>query len=336
MGEYVKHLTKGDVLKIGVLDIMYYTREELLALKSAGYKGYCDGQYTDDLDEILNDPHAIYSFPRALKAIEEVVFLLPVPEEFLPVEQGNGEKGDCTVKQGNEFTLPTRRSFKHENVHLHHNGMYHFREKCLEADKAVIHARVKGLQYISGQPCTVFHCNCCGYPEFGIDHVTAMFLRNLYPHFKDVICSFGDMTYREKCIRELGEYEELDLLELLEIMAMKYNSRDFHKLLGDSWDDNRIKCEKVITEAGYPTIHNFYCVNSSGAHNEKEKSETPTDSQKNMAVVKEFPKRCLYCDTPTKSQICPDCKRDIDSGVDPDRHKAEFNRLDEETRLNIC
>ncbi len=255
MGEIVRHPTSGEEIKIGVIDECFFSREDLLKIKELGYKGYYDGEYDDSLERMLNNPDTIYSFDKKYAGITDIIFNVPIPIE--------SRTGFGTTEYS-KHTLPTYPGIQHEPVFLYHNGIYNYKVECQEKNKTIIHAKAIGEQWVNDRRCTLFKCNCCHYARFGVDHTTAMLLRNLYPQYSEVLNSYGDKPFIEKSLIVGEHYKDLDLCETLEILAMDFIESDFVSLLGKIYDDTFQLCEKAILSRGYPTIHNFYYKSTKG------------------------------------------------------------------------
>lgn len=196
MGEHIK---KGDtIIKIGVMDEMFFTRKQLLQFKEEGFRGFHEGNYNDGLDKILNDSSTLYGYDNlietgGLKGLEDTIFTIP----------------NCTTK--------------HKDVFLFHNG-YQYKVKCQEKENNLVKAELVGEGYINERYVSIFRCHCCG-ALLNIDHVVAMYLRNAYPEFP--FYSYDDPDFEE----------DLCFLDSVILIADKYDFSQFYSFLGEKRDE---------------------------------------------------------------------------------------------------
>ena len=252
MGIYIHHPKTGDSVKIGTMDRMHFSRSQLLDFQERGYRGYYLGEYTDDLEKVLSNPQTIYDFEEGCADVRDIIFHLPVPREI--------REDPFKTSLITEFSsMPSRHDFKHaEKIKINHKIEYSYLVECQQKDQPIIKATAIGIQYFNGYPYTLFQCHCCEEAVFGIDHVTAMFLRNLYPQYR-----LAFYSYEEKDRAADNDHEDASLLESLAILATVYIETLFVKLLGPKYSEVYELCESVFIKHGYPTIHSFYCDNCS-------------------------------------------------------------------------
>lgn len=218
MGNYVKHIETGKIIKIGTMDEAFYSRNTLLDFKKNGYKSFCNGQFNDELDEILNDEETLYCFNGDFEStewnIENKIFYLPVA------------------------------GLIHKKINLKHNN-YNYKVDCQEAGSIIIKAIMVGERYEDGKLRTVFKCNCCSM-LFTIDHVTAMLLRNLFPDCKKYFNSKSKYDASE---------QDCSLHENLELLADLYTYDDMILLIKSA---NLNEVEKYIKKYNYNNLSDFY------------------------------------------------------------------------------
>lgn len=194
MGNYIKHQTNGNVIKIGVLDETFFSRKTLLRFRELGYKGFYNGEFNKELDEILNT--------------EKVLFGYMNEPHFIEWELEN-----------KVFWLPAA-GVKHDPVIVNQNG-YQYKLNCTESDQRIIKAKLVGECFSEGQLTSVFSCDCCG-KLFTITHLTAMFLRNVLPMHKQYINSKYDAYIEE---------EDISLAETMEVMIDSFSHEEMLLLL---------------------------------------------------------------------------------------------------------
>lgn len=77
MGEYIKNSRTSEVIKIGVLDECFYSREKLFKFKECGFKGFYNNKYDDTLEDMINDPSTLYRLDLEIPGIDELRFSVP-------------------------------------------------------------------------------------------------------------------------------------------------------------------------------------------------------------------------------------------------------------------
>lgn len=95
MGEFIKNPRTGQVIKIGVLDECFYSREKLLKFKERGFKGFYNGRYDDTLDNMINDSSTLYRLDLEIPGIDELKFLIPV--QGIIIHQKNCRFNNCHI-----------------------------------------------------------------------------------------------------------------------------------------------------------------------------------------------------------------------------------------------
>lgn len=208
----------------------YFSHNKLRQFINEGYVGYdpVTNMFSKEFENFMKDPDTLYRVDEKYAGVSCLTFNVPV--------------------------LPT---LEHDEVQLMHRG-YHFTAPCKETSK-VIRARVVGERFSNGLRRTIFECNCCR-KLFAVDHLTAMFLRQVYPQFAEVFASHEDVVYTSRAYENGEEYKDVELVGCLELMARTLEEKDFMNLLGSSWEVAYHKCEKAIASIGYRTFHEFYLV----------------------------------------------------------------------------
>lgn len=173
MGNYIRHQINNNVIKIGTLDETFFSRKTLLRFKELGYKGFYNGEFNNELDEILADEDTLLGYMEEPHFIEweldKKVFYLPAS------------------------------GLKHNPVIVNQNG-YQYKLTCTDSNQSIIKANLVGERFSEGQLTSVFRCNCCG-KLFTITHLTAMFLRNVLLMHKQYLNSKYDAYIEEEDIR---------------------------------------------------------------------------------------------------------------------------------------
>lgn len=223
MGNYIKHIETGKQIKIGKMDEAFYSRNTLLDFKKSGYKGFCNGQFNDELDEILEDEETLYSFDNELAVIEWNI-------------------------ENKVFYLPAT-GLTHNKINLKHNN-YNYEVGCQEAGSKIIKAIMVGERYKDGKLRTIFRCNCCSM-LFTIDHVTAMLLRNLFPIHKKYFNSKSNYDVSE---------QDCSLHENLELLTDIYTYEDMILLIRSA---NLQEIENYIKKYDHKNLWEFYQYNLS-------------------------------------------------------------------------
>lgn len=170
MGEYIKHPSTGEEIKIGVgcgHHIRYfYTREQLQQFKEQGYRGFYDGKWDATLETALHIP-------------EGFVGLYPLPKNdcfdinlhTIILETNNLEHDTVTVqKKGNRGSVYTWTGLPCE---------YKRGEKMYAVPKAIA---IRS----DDRPYTLFTCDCCGTP-FSITADEAQRILEKHPYWKNII-----------------------------------------------------------------------------------------------------------------------------------------------------
>jgi hypothetical protein len=220
MGDYIRKEGNAIIKTSGGLFDTVFSRIQMLEFQREGYRGFYNGEYTDELEKLLSDPNTIYGFDNLIennkhyKWIETYDFKLP-----------------NTVKS-------------HNPIHIFHNG-YQYKVDCKEKDNSIINAKLVGERFIDGQYQSVFACKCCG-ALFGISHTFAMLYRHVFPEamrpHKHIISSI-------ECFDDLID---LDLAETLELLVEQYSYKDFYALVGSDETEEKLKAK------GYLTLYSFY------------------------------------------------------------------------------
>lgn len=169
MGEYIRK--DGVEIKVGVLDELWLTREELHRLKADGWRGYCGGRWTDEIEQHLKEPGTLFL------------------SSFWDHEQFKNERrtafdNDNLYGYGRNnralqvfFPLASADMLEHKPVYVWQKGScgngYQYVVKChydKECDTYNKHtgrnqyfcATIYGERYKDGVGRTILACDCCG------------------------------------------------------------------------------------------------------------------------------------------------------------------------------
>lgn len=215
MGIYIKN-DSDVIIKIGKVDEAFFSRSTLLQFMEQGFRGFEHGEYNNYLSEVLEDKNTLYLYEKDPMYME---YMLNKKTFFLPAED-----------------------IAHDPVELYHNSFY-YKVKCKQQGEGIIQAKLIGEKIIDGKMTSIFQCACCN-KLFTIDHLTAMFLRNLIPNCKSYFNSKYD-----------SELEDLDLVETLEVMIDTYTPKEINILLRNG---SLKRICSYIQSKGYRNIEEIY------------------------------------------------------------------------------